>query len=74
MFEQGRTLTIKERDFFKPYFAQIVLQNARIIDNSFEGKTPFWLRSDMCAVVLGCRIYLRAGAYLHNTKRGAILL
>jgi hypothetical protein len=74
MFEQGRPLTIQERDFFKPYFPQIVLQYARIIDGSFGGKTPFWLRRDMCAVVLGCRIYLRAGAYLPNTKRGAILL
>jgi len=74
MFEQGRPLTIQERDFFKPYFAQIVLQNARIIDGSFGGKIPFWLRRDMCAVVLGCRIYLRAGAYLPNTKRGTILL
>lgn len=74
MFEQGRPLTVQERDFFKPYFAYIVLQNARIIDGSFGGKIPFWLRRDMCAVVLDCRIYLRAGAYMPNTKQGAILL
>jgi Domain of unknown function (DUF4157) len=74
MFEQGRPLTVQEHDFFKPYFAQIVLQNARIIDGSLEGKIPFWLRRDMCAVVLGCHIYLRAGAYKPNTKQGAILL
>jgi Domain of unknown function (DUF4157) len=74
MFKKGRPLTIQERNFFKPYFAQIVLQNARIIDASVGGKIPFWLRRDMCAVVLGCHIYLRAGAYMPNTKQGAILI
>jgi len=74
MFEQGRPLTIQERNFFKPYFAQIVLQSACIIDGSLGGEIPFWLRRDMSAVVLGCRIYLKAGSYRPNTKHGAILL
>ena len=66
----GRPLTAQERDIFKPYFAQIVLNKARIID----GCVPFWLRRDMCAVVLGERVYFRAGVYQPNTKRGVELL
>jgi len=68
--ETGRALTAQERGIFKPYFAQIVLEKTRIID----GKVPFWLRRDMCAVVLDTRIYFRAGYYQPNTKRGAELL
>jgi Domain of unknown function (DUF4157) len=74
MFEQGRPLTVQERALFKPYFARIVLEKARVIDGSVGGRVPFWLRRDMCAVVLGCRIYFRQGAYVPNTKRGAQLL
>ena len=74
MTQIGRKLTQQEREIFKPYFAQIVLEKARIIDGSFGGKVPFWLRRDMCAVVLGHRIYFRAGHYQPNTKRGAELL
>jgi Domain of unknown function (DUF4157) len=70
MAEAGRSLTYQEREIFKPYFAQIVLEKARVID----GKVPFWLRRDMCAVVLGHRIYFRLGYYLPNTKRGVELL
>jgi hypothetical protein len=70
MFEQGRPLSAQERVIFKPYFANIVIEQARIID----GKVPFWLQRDMCAVVLGARVYFRAGAYQPNTKRGAELL
>lgn len=70
MFEQGRPLTMQERAFFKPYFAQIVLEKARVID----GRVPFWLRGNMCAVVLGCRIYFRASVYQPNTKQGFVLL
>jgi hypothetical protein len=51
-----------------------VLEKARVIDGSVGGKVPFWLRRDMCAVVLGCRIYFRHGAYVPNTKRGVQLL
>lgn len=47
-----------------------MLNAARIID----GCVPFWLRRDMCAVVLGHRIYFRLGAYQLNTKRGVKLL
>ena len=35
---------------------------------------PFWLRRDMCAVVLGETIYFRAGYYQPNTPQGVILL
>ena len=41
MFEQGRPLSPQERITFKPYFAQIVIEQARIIDS----RVPFWLRS-----------------------------
>lgn len=74
MFEQGRPLTMHERRLLQPYFAHIVLERARIFDGSTGGKVPFWLRSDMCAVVLWHRIYFRAGAYQPNTKRGLELL
>ena len=67
---KGRPLSLQERAFFGPYFAQIVLDKARIV----EGKVPFWLRRSMCAVVLGDTVYLRAGAYQPNTKRGVALL
>ncbi len=70
MLEAGRSLTMQERDLFKPYFAQIVLSRVRIID----GTVPFWLGKKMCAVVLGHKVYFRAGAYLPNTKRGMELL
>ena len=72
--QAGRPLTAQERENFKPYFAHIVLERARIIDGSFGGKVPFWLRRDMCAVVLGNCIYFRAGYYQPNTKRGVELL
>jgi hypothetical protein len=70
MFEQGRPLSAQERDIFKPYFAQNVLNQARIID----GKVPFWLRRDMCAVVIGHRVYFRATVYQPNTRLGVELL
>ena len=70
MLPEGRPLTLQERSIFKPYFANIVLERARIID----GRVPFWLRRDMCAVVLGERVYFRAGVYQPNTKRGIALL
>ena len=69
-FEQGRPLSAQEQSIYKPYFAQNVLNVARIID----GRVPFWLRRDMCAVVLGHRIYFRTEAYQLNTKRGVELL
>ncbi len=68
--EIGRPLTVQECSILKPYFAKIVLEKARIID----GRVPFWLRRDMCAVVLKNRIYFRAGYYQPNTKQGAVLL
>ena len=52
----------------------MVLKKARIIDASFSGNVPFWLRRNMCAVVLGYRIYFRQGAYRPNTRQGAALL
>lgn len=67
---QGRPLTASERDIFKPYFSMRVIEHARII----EGYVPFWLKRDMCAVVLGHRIYMRAGAYQASTLRGVMLL
>jgi hypothetical protein len=70
VFEQGRPLTVQEHAVLKPYFSPQVLHLARIVD----GKVPFWLRKKMCAVVLGHRIFFRAGAYQANTLQGTILL
>lgn len=67
---QARPLTAQERAHLKPYFAHIVLEQARIID----GRVPFWLRRDMCAVVLGNTVYFRAGYYQANTPQGTSLL
>lgn len=72
--QKGRPLTVQERALFSPYFARIVINEARIIDSSFGGKVPFWLRRDMCAVVLGRNIYFRAGGYQPNTRQGIELL
>lgn len=67
---KGRPLSLQERALFNPYFALIVLNEARIV----EGKVPFWLRRNMCAVVLGRYIYFRTGVYKPHTRRGAELL
>jgi hypothetical protein len=74
MHMEGRPLTVQECTIFKPFFAKIVLERARIIDGSYGGRVPFWLRRNMCAVVLGERIYLRLGAYQPNTRRGIEML
>ena len=71
---EGRPLTLQEHTLFKPYFAKIVLERVRIIDGSFGGRVPFWLRRNMCAVVLGERVYFRVGVYQPDTKRGIELL
>ena len=71
---EGRPLTLQEHTIFKPYFAKIVLERVRIIDGSFGGRVPFWLRRNMCAVVLGERVYFRVGVYQPDTKRGIELL
>lgn len=70
MLQQGRPLSEAESQLYQPYFQSSTLQKARII----EGHTPFWLRKNMCAVVLGHRIYLREHAYQFNTLQGIELL
>lgn len=70
MFERGRPLNAAERRRYQPYFHLHTLQKALIV----EDHTPFWLRKNMCAVVLGHRIYFRAGAYQFNTPQGIELL
>lgn len=67
---QGRPLTVEEKQIFKPYFAENVINRARIID----GHVPFWLRKKMIAVVINYRIYHRPGVYQANTKGGVALL
>ncbi|WP_033424964.1 DUF4157 domain-containing protein [Methylotenera sp. 1P/1] len=68
--QQGRPLTVSERDTFKPYFSSVVIEQARII----EGAVPMWLSRRMCAVVLQHRIFFRAGVYQPNTRQGTELL
>jgi hypothetical protein len=67
---QARPLTTQEQRIFAPYFSREVIEQARIID----GKVPFWLRRDMCAVVLKFNIYFREGVYCPNTPAGVALL
>ena len=61
---------MSELAVYAPFFAPEVLHKARII----EGKTPFWLRPSMCAVVLNHTIYFRTGYYQPHTLRGIELL
>jgi len=68
--KEGRPLTEQERQTFTPYFADIVIDKARIID----GSVPFWLRKKMIAVVINHRIYFRPGVYQPNTTKGVALL
>ena len=70
MFEEGRPLSLQEKLALKPYFNTQVLALARVVD----GRVPFWLRRDMCAVVLNHTIYFRAGYYQANTPQGLSLL
>ena len=70
MFEQGRPLSALEHLIYQPYFEPRTLYKVRII----EGHVPFWLRKNMCAVVLGHCIYFRAGIYQVNTPAGMELL
>lgn len=71
---QARPLSTQEHAALKPYFNAQVLQEARIVDGSVGGRVPFWLRTDMCAVVLGNTIYFRAGYYQANTPKSLSLL
>ncbi|MEQ1487069.1 MAG: DUF4157 domain-containing protein [Methylotenera sp.] len=70
MFEQGRPLSATEHALFQPYYQRHTLYKVRIIEN----KVPFWLRKDMCAVVLGHRIFFRKNAYQANTSQSLELL
>lgn len=65
-----RSLTETERYYLSPFFQIETIIEAQI----FENKVPFWLRKQMCAVVIGRRIYFRKGAYEANTKAGIGLL
>lgn len=70
-----RPLSQAELDLYHPYFQPQTLASVRIV----EGRVPFWLRGNMCAVVLGCRIYLRAEidlprTYQPGTAKGIELL
>lgn len=70
MQRRCRGLSAAEQAQFKPYFANNVIEKARIV----EGYVPVWLRRDMSAVVLGRYIYMRPGAYQVNTLQGLRLL
>lgn len=61
---QERPLNQAERALYSPYFQRRTLDEVRIV----EGYTPFWLSKNMCAIVLGRRIYFRPCAYQGNTS------
>jgi hypothetical protein len=70
MLQRGRPLSTDEYHLYEPYFQPSTLQKARLI----EGRTPFWLSKNMCAIVLGHRIYFTEQAYQFNTLSGIELL
>ncbi len=70
-FDKGaRWLTTDERVALSSHFNDDVLDNVRI----YEGKVPFWLRSDMDGITLGNKVYFRDGVYQPNTASGIELL
>lgn len=70
MHQYKRPLNAAEKSIYSSYFSSQVLEAAHVV----EGKTPFWLRPSMCAVVLRTTIYFRPGYYQPNTLRGLELL
>ena len=68
--QYGRSLNAPEKQFFKHYFSSQVVDFARVVEN----RVPFWLRRDMCAVVLGNTIYFRTDYYQANTPKGLGLM
>lgn len=66
----GRPLTTDEMAIYADQFPAEVLDSARI----FEGKVPWWLRSDMAGITLGNEIYFRDGVYLPGTASGVEIL
>jgi hypothetical protein len=70
MSRQGRPLSEIEQNLLANYFSEKTLNHAKII----EGHVPFWLSKKMCAVVIGAKIYFRAGVYQHNHIAGIELL
>jgi Domain of unknown function (DUF4157) len=67
---QIRPLNQQELQSLSPFFDAQLLQYARIVD----GRVPWWLHPNMCAVVLGKVIYFRKNAYQANTAQGLSLL
>jgi hypothetical protein len=67
---RARPLTLAEQRRYAAYFSARVLDAARV----FDGRVPFWLRSDMVGVTLGSCIYLRPGAYDPDSVEGIELL
>ncbi len=59
----GRALTADERAIYADHFPGEVLDSARV----FEGKVPWWLRSDMDGITLGKKIYFRDDVYAAGT-------
>jgi hypothetical protein len=66
----GRSLTADERANYKDYYSSDILDSARI----YEGKVPWWLRSDMAGITLGNKIYFREGVYIAGTADGVEIL
>jgi Domain of unknown function (DUF4157) len=66
----GRALLPQERDIYRHYFAESVLDAVRILD----GAVPCWLRRDMVGVTLRHRVCFRPGCYQLETPAGIELL
>ena len=66
----GRPLTDTEKTLYASYIPQNALNVAVV----FDGKVPFWLKSEMDGITLGNNIYFRPGAYVPDSAGGAEIL
>lgn len=66
----GRPLTADERTLYAQHFPEDLLSTVQV----YDGKVPWWLRSDMDGITLGNKVYFRAGIYVPDTAPGVEIL
>ena len=66
----GRSLTADERTLYGQFFPGAVLDTVQV----YEGKVPWWMRSDMDGITLGNKVYFRDGVYVPDTAPGVEIL
>ncbi len=65
-----RLLTDEEKAIYADHFPAELLGSVRV----YEGKVPWWLRSEMDGITLGSKIYFRQGVYEPGTAGGVEFL